>query len=141
MSFVSEEASEQDIAKYKLREINDELHSSQTFRWTIDRHRDIYLRYISNDWQEPTNHQYSFYWKGQVLPLHLRSVGYRGNPGGPLYESWELMSLDGSGLFWLPPELEPLRSEITSDLKGALAAHAEHVSKPRYTSYEPAFLF
>lgn len=136
MAFVSErEVSEDDIVKFKLREISKEP-DAKFFMWTIDRERDVYIRPTGYDWQEPTRQYYSCYWKGRVIDLDVLFVSDEGNPGDVLRQTWRVMSLDGSGRVWLPADLEPLRGEITSDLKDAFAARIEHDYGNRHTSYE-----
>lgn len=127
MPFVNEKISEQDIQKYDLREINKQfLKGDYEYDWTIDRERDIYLRLMGNNWQEPQEQKVSFYWKGHLLRFDLR-ISTSGNNvrGGKGDTTWSLSSNCTSKDLWLPEELEKCRDEITNDLKAALRAYKD----------------
>ncbi|WP_310346716.1 hypothetical protein [Rhodoferax saidenbachensis] len=141
MGFVTEKISPQDVEKYNLLEVNKSLHTSDLSNWTIDRERDIYLRYISYDWQNPSCSEYSFYWKGNLLRIDLNTLSYKGEQGGPMRQTWEVISLSRDGHFWLPQDIESLRVNITSDLKEALLARGGAEIQGHYTSYIPTFTF
>jgi hypothetical protein len=141
MVFITEKVSEEDIEKYALRDINKKLNSTQEFKWTVGRERDIYLRFIRSNWQEPHEQEFSFYWRGTLLRIILRSLAFEGEHEGVLRQTWEVISFDGSNAIWLPSELEQHREQITNDLKAVLIAHQRDASVPVYTDYVAQFKF
>lgn len=141
MAFVTEKISLQDIEKYGLLEINESLKTTNLYEWTIDRERNIYLRYVGSHWQTPEDIQFSFYWRGRLLRIDLRSLSFKGEQNRPLYQIWEVNSHLRSGLFWLPQELETQRTEITADLKEAVTAQRTAGIAGQYTNYNPTFNF
>ena len=52
MAFVNEYISDEDVEKYGIRQLRDELHANYATRehweWTIDRERDAYLMRLRN---------------------------------------------------------------------------------------------
>ncbi len=127
MSFVNEKVSEQDIEKYGLREINKQfLKGDFEYDWTIDRERDVYLRIMGNNWQEPQEQKVSFYWKGHLLRFDLRmSTSGKNVRGGKGDCTWSLSSNNTLKTLWLPDDLEVHREEVTGDLKQALSAYKD----------------
>jgi hypothetical protein len=122
MTFVNEEVPKQDIEKYGLREINKKfLIGDFEYEWTIDRERDIYLRWMCYDPEEPSENDFSFYWKGILLTIRLKRRG-EGVRGGKGSTTWAMQPSMGSTSLWLPKELESKREEIIADLKDALRA-------------------
>lgn len=118
MGFINEEVPEQDIEKYGLRSINKKfLVGDFGYEWTIDRERDIYLRWMRCDREEPSETDFSFYWKGILLKIRLKRRG-EGVRGGKGSTTWKLLNSPLS----LPDELESNREEIIADLKEALRA-------------------
>lgn len=64
MTFINEKVSEQDIEKYGLREINKQfVRGDISYYWTIDQDRNIYLRDMGGNWQEPEQQRFSFFGK------------------------------------------------------------------------------
>ena len=122
MTFVNEEVPEQDIEKYGLRAINKQfLKGDFDYRWTIDRQRNIYLRWMHSNREEPSENEFSFYWKGTLLKIRLKSRG-EGVRGGKGSTTWAIVPRLGSTSLWLPEELASKREEIIADLKDALRA-------------------
>lgn len=141
MTFVTEKVTSQDIEKYGLPALNEIYRRSSNYEWTIDRDRDIYLRRMGQSWQEPEFKIFSFYWKGHELEIGLRSVSYERTASGALHQTWAISPLPGSTKFWLPPELELQRPQITSDLKEALVAFGTAGIANAYTAYVATFQF
>ena len=118
MTFVNEQVPEKDVVKYGLKELNFKLGMgiSDYYYWTIDRERDIYLRYVLTGRESDGNlWLFSFYWKGTLLEFDVRSEGggiYRG-PGWRKYSTLRMS---------VPNSLESQRGEILADLKEALIA-------------------
>lgn len=122
MAFVNEEVPEQDIEQYGLRTVNKQfLVGDFAYEWTIDRKRDIYLRWIRRDREAPAETDFSYYWRGALLKIRLKARG-EGVRGGKGSTTWSTVpGLSGIPL-WLPLELESKREEIIVDLKDALRA-------------------
>jgi hypothetical protein len=141
MAFVTEKASEQDIEQYGLRAINKTYSKGEEFDWTIDRERDIYLRKMRFHWHDPSRSDFIFYWQQHLLPIKIRSVEYMGSPGKALNQTWAVVPLYGSDVFWLPRDLEDFRVQITMNLKQALTAYGTHGSRGAYSEYIARFQF
>lgn len=140
MTFITEYASEQDIEKYGLQAINERDYGGHGYtKWTIDREQDIYIRYIRSTREEPFDTTYSFYWKGHVLRVVVRSHSSEGKHGGPLHSTVELVGppFPWGMPIWLPPELEGLREQITNAFKAAYLAEriSDSVVSGAYTGY------
>lgn len=118
MRFVNEYVPENDVKKYGLEEINkSNFKTDVIYEWTIDRERDIYLRWIKAGREEFCDiHDFSFYWKGTMILVRLK---YSGDSvrGGNGWSSWELLQIN------MPKELNAIRNEILDDLKLALGEY------------------
>lgn len=133
MAFVNEYVPDEYIKKYGLEEIDERYHKGH-FRpdWTIDRARNVYLRWMSPGREDLFDHNYfTFYWKGMLMDVELKRVGER-DDGGRRSTTWTLVNLS------LPEGLFGNRSEIIADLKLALSEFkdfgigsklAEHTAK------------
>lgn len=121
MAFVNEHVPEGDIKKYGLEEIN-QCYGKSNDRpdWTMDRERDIYLRWIVTGEDEfRGQHDFTFYWKGTLIFVRLRIVNGRlmGTRG---WTTWRLVMMN------LPGELEEKKPEILADLKEALTVYKDY---------------
>jgi hypothetical protein len=71
MAIVTERMSPADILKYGELEKNSEwrfvLNPEKLPQWTIDRERNIYLRELTPDWQQPSRSRFVFYYKGSYF--------------------------------------------------------------------------
>ncbi len=125
MAFVNEEIPTEDEKKYRIDEINKEfLMPPGDSSWTMDRDRDIYLRWMEADREEPSEQQVSFYWKGGrfIIDLKRDEEGKYGGKGSTTW-SW-------NGMY--PPEnpkgqaiLDNHLEEIVTDLKEALKTYKD----------------
>ncbi len=136
MAFVNEFVPDEDIKKYGLEEINRCYGKSEVrLDWTVDRERDIYLRWVVTGADEFRNqHDFTFYWKGTLIFVRLkitngRMMGKRG------WMTWGLVMMN------LPEELEEKRPEILADLKEALAAYKDYGVYSRLDELSAAFEF
>lgn len=119
MAFVNEMVPEKDVEKYGLRAINKKyLKGDFDYRWTIDRARDIYLRWMTYDPEDIGRAEFSFYWKGSLISIRLygRAEGVRGGKGST---TWKFGAWD------LPDVLAQYKTEIIDDLKEALVAYKD----------------
>lgn len=125
MTFINEKISSEDSKKFSIDEINkDYLRSpGANYYWTIDRERDIYLRWMKSDHQEPTEQQVSFYWKGALFRIDFKVTGH-GQRGGKGETNWSW-----NGMRQPSPNdqaiLDSHRAEIITDLKDALRAYKD----------------
>jgi hypothetical protein len=128
MAFVNENPiSEADIEKYGLRALIPQ-HSQHGYEleWTIDRERDIYLRlfWYGDGGRDPEfqKAEFSFYWKGRVIPVFLWLDKYEKNRGTESATVvWKMHGVGSDKTKqWLPETHEPFRQEILADLKEAL---------------------
>jgi hypothetical protein len=71
MAIVEERMSTSDILKYAELEKNSRwrfvLNPANLPRWTIDRERNIYLRELTPDWQQPSRSEFVFFYKGSYF--------------------------------------------------------------------------
>jgi hypothetical protein len=123
MPFANEIASDADIAKYKLRDINLRYHPmlrDMTCSWTVDRERDIFVRDMGTGREEFCNHHtFALHWKGTLVFWELATLDFSKDEGH--YRTvWGLIKKNAAGIPYLPPEREANRAEIVSDFKEAL---------------------
>lgn len=116
MGFVNEYVPETDINQYGLEEINQKYRKANIpgdYRWTVDRERDIYLRWINTDWRSDFQQVFSFYWKGVLIEACL------------IMSSAEILNAYTWTLHYLsvPDVLKRQKYEILEDLKEALEAY------------------
>ena len=121
MTFVNEKVSEQEIEKYGLREVNEKFWKGDgDYNWTIDRERDIYLRFLCRgDRDTPYRNDFSFYWKGTLLTIRFEKHG-EGVRDGKGSTTWTF------GGWQLPEHLAAHRKEIIADLKDALTTYKDY---------------
>jgi hypothetical protein len=113
MAFINEYVSPEDFEKYGLKEINRKCYMGNDFNdWTIDKERDIYLRWIGQG-PPPIDPFWHFhlYWHGALFKVFI------GHGGANHLRS--LVDME------LPKELEPHKEEVIGDLKEALQAFGE----------------
>lgn len=120
MAFVNEYIPEADIEKYQIKEIDEKFHKGHYKpHWTIDRERDIYLRYMHNEREEHSNrHTYYFFWKKAPLLVTVDIDG-GGVMNGKQWRHYKLWRLD------IPETLRPYVAEIVADLKAAFVTYRE----------------
>ena len=124
MAFINERISAEDAEKYGIAEINKHFFfgPSAVHDWTIDRERNVYLRLMKNDREEPTEHEASFFWKGALFHIDFKVTGGGEKTAegwkGWTHWSWNGMrcpkNTDDQAIF------EAHRAEILADLKDSL---------------------
>lgn len=117
MAFVNEYISEADIEKYGIKELDEKFGKGHYKpHWTLDRERDIYLRYLHNEREEHSNRlTFYFYWKGTplVATFDLDGGGVR---DGEQWRSFSLRRME------IPETIKQQKAEMIADLKEALTA-------------------
>jgi hypothetical protein len=77
MAIVEERMSTSDILKYAELEKNSRwrfvLNPENLPRWTIDRERNIYLRELTPDWQQPSRSEFVFFYKGSYFYIRTET--------------------------------------------------------------------
>lgn len=137
MGFSREPISESDIVAYGLRQINEDLFVVGFGNgWVIDRARNIYLRWIRLDKDNPTRMQFTFFWKGVLLDLELISS----SPKNAAFEDSTTWQLAHSPLE-LPAELEAHRIDILQDLRDALIVYGSFGMSSRSTHHQATIAF
>lgn len=136
MSFVNEYISKADIEKYNIEEVNRKYHKhNPNPDWTIDRQREMYLRYLHNEREEHSNrHTYYFYWKGAVLILVVDITG-GGVMNGEQWRHYTMWNIE------IPEILKPQEAEIFADLKEAFVAYKELGIRSDSTKHTATFNF
>lgn len=128
MAFINEFVPEEDIKKYKLREIWDSYHPftkddlNKNFRhsWTIDREKDVFVIPAIVGREELSNQTiWVVGWKGQELSATLNQYGKIDLKGGPCEKRWELVRIRKPAGCVVPDE------EIVSVLKEALTTYGD----------------
>lgn len=142
MAFVNEPIPEEDIKKYEIAKWDEKyLKGHYQPSWTVDRERDMYLRYICTGHEELCNRwTFSFYWKKYVLSVQLDSSG-GGEWRGTQCRHYDLVRLMISLFDPLPESLEAHRPEILADLKEALIAFKDLGVLSSSTSHTATFNF
>lgn len=116
MAFVNERVPDQDVQKYGMRAVNARYGKGDfDYRWTVDRDRDIYLRWMTYDREDIGRNEFSFFWKGALIPVRLYGKG-EGVRGGKGSTTWKF------GGWTLPDALKSQTSQVVADLKEALVA-------------------
>ena len=139
MAFIYERIQEADIVAYDLREIDKQFPMAVASRWVIDRERNIYLRYMTYDREQPSHKNFSFFWKGILLSLRLSSEG-QSLDGDKWQTIWGWLGMheleaDASR------EFETHRAAIIADLKDALRAYRDGSLSPAYSAHIAQFDF
>ena len=79
MAFVNEYISDEDVEKYGIRQLRDELHfyhvTREQWDWTIDRERDVYLVQIHHLGRDLEPEDWLLYEKGRYCALMLHRGG------------------------------------------------------------------
>jgi hypothetical protein len=125
MVFVNEYVSDEDIKKYKLNEIWLKYHPEHKsvpdhyrHEWTVDRERDIYLKWVSVGREEHSNRlTFVLYWKGEFITVELDLVGIGRTQKlteRPYRKVWELVGI------WPSQPKTAKREEVLAALKEAL---------------------
>lgn len=133
MAFVNEYASKEDIAKYRLDELQREHHmANPALGWTVDRERNVFLMYAGYDRTARAAHDHFMLWRQGEITFHwlefnrdpeTRTISWKYlRAFAPSYRS------DESRLKWM---------EIYSDLKDALRTYkAMGIVESKYNDYE-----
>ena len=109
MAFVNEFISPEDFEKYGFKEINKQFRMpDDKTSWTINKEKEVYIRYIP--WRTPSPGYFRFhmYWKGRLFFIY---IAFGKN------NLRSLVEMD------LPKDLMPLKEEIIKDLKEAFQAY------------------
>ena len=135
MPFINEYVSDQDIEKYRLRELNERYRQvSINISWTVDKEKDVYLRWVGYEPFESYRQYFSLYWKGTVIDLELRTEA-EGKRGGKGSNTWFFTT-------WkLPENLVVHRNEILADLREALAAYKDFGIRSCIADHTAKFAF
>ena len=118
MAFVNEYISPGDAEKYGIEEI-DRRFLKVNFQpdWTIDKDRDVYLRFVVSGLEEfAAQRDCVFYWKGALLMARL-SQQTETMPSGERIRHYKLLQLE------LPQAVAAQRMEIISTLKEGLVTY------------------
>ena len=79
MAFVNEYISDEDVEKYGIRQLRDELHANYATRehweWTIDRERDAYLMRLRNLGRDLEPEVWLLYEKSRYCAVMLHRGG------------------------------------------------------------------
>jgi hypothetical protein len=143
MAFVYEKITEEDIEKYNLQNINIELNQGldsnrHLYDWVIDRENISHLRAIGNDWQEPSDQNYCFIWKNNLIRVNLNER-LTGDFDKKIYDVAYVLRDES---LWLPEEIEMHRVDVINDLKIALVIYLNRPANTKYGSiYTPHFMF
>jgi hypothetical protein len=119
MAFVNEYVSAEDANKYDLNGINRRFGKDTQirFEWTIDRERDVFLRWIASGREEFASRVTMVLWyQGITIPVHLEVSG-TGDYSKPTTTIWHLSGIE------LPPALEAKRDEVLQSLREALTTY------------------
>ena len=127
MTFVNEYISEEDVEKYGIRQLRDELHAyhQERYHWTRDRERDAYLMQIHHLGRDLEPEDWLLYEKGRYCVVMLyRGGGSKNYSERPYRRLWHFDGFSGG---WLrsPVPSEEEQPHIIQLLKEALTAYGE----------------
>jgi hypothetical protein len=118
MAFVNEIVSDEDAKKYDFEGLSKTLRRKVwqlKEGWTIDRTRNIFLIWLGSGQEEFfRQNRFLLWWDGQILTIRINGED-SGNYSGKLTTTWD------SPAIALPDVLEPIRAEVITTLKEALA--------------------
>jgi hypothetical protein len=136
MTFVNEYISPEDVEKYHIKEINKQFFKGHYKPdWTIDRERDIWLRYMTTGREDFASHwNFALYWKGRLLHIQLEVSGGGKNRG----EQWRHYKILRLGV---GSALQAHEAEIKADLKEALVAFRDAGVQSTSTQFTATFDF
>lgn len=141
MAFINEKVSEADIEKYGLRNINQQYHPSlrdMTCQWTIDRERDVYLRYMGTGREETSSHTtFTFFWKGSLFFWVLEILKSERIDG----HSTTVWGLPDNKELGLAKNLMQQSTEIFADFKEAMKCYEQSQFLVQPKSYGVEFQF
>jgi hypothetical protein len=141
MTFVNEKISEVDRQKYGITEINKkECTSDYKPEWTRDHERDIYLRWMNSERDQPGRTNFTFYWKGTLFPVTLKRAG-DGVRGGMGWNTWSIWAFSNRNYLQIPSQLECHREEIVLNLKEALTAFKDFGTHSAIADHTAQFTF
>ncbi len=139
MAFVYERIPEADIVSFDLREIDRQFPMATASRWVVDRERNIYLRYMTYDREQPSHKNFSYFWQGKLFSLSLRSEGQE-LPDDKWQTSWSWLGMR-------EPEasakaaFDTNRAAFMADLKDALRTYRDGSLSPAYSAHVAEFDF
>jgi hypothetical protein len=148
MTFVNEYIPKDDVDKYNIEEI-DNFFRKAHFKpdWTIDRQRDVYLRFIMVGRDEYVGEfDFTLYWKGTLLFARLAATA-GGELRGARSTDYKLLCLGSPEArpvlrgVDLPEPLKVHEKEIIHDLKEALIAFKDFGVLSSSTSHVATFQF
>lgn len=136
MSFVNEFVSNADVKKYDLDEVNYKFWKADSrFDWTINRERDIYLRWMkSGRGESGLQQEFSLYWDGTLLAVRMSSSCVLRQDGTKAL-IWKLHHLV------LPGAMKARRDEIIEDLKEALTVYKTDGVRSTHDEHSVIFEF
>lgn len=147
MGFVNEYISNEDIGKFKIREIwrvFDRFSTDEErevlmggYSWTVDKSKEIFMFPVESGRDEKSNETtFAFSWKGTLLSFIVARVGgnsdFKNNCGSA---EWGLINL------WKPEGFSVDDCELISAIKDALSVYGYRgISRPM-ESYSVTFTF
>lgn len=136
MAFINEFVSREDVEKYDLSRINEEYFKADLqYSWTVDRERNIYLRYMREGREEQGGlGVFAFFWGGRLLEVQLFREEHS-ELGGKGVTIW------GLRLIKIPDELLGERPKILSDLKEALVVYKDFGIRSVFKQHTAKFEF
>lgn len=114
----------------------NEIQQHYKSEWTVDRARDMYLRYMTKEREEFSHHiTYCFYWKGVVIEVVIALSEAGGVRNGAQWSRKKLLRWN------LPSNLIAQETEIKADLKEAFIAYKDLGMLSNSTTYTITFDF
>lgn len=126
MPFVNERISAEDADSYRIAEANSraDLDRGAALYWTIDRDRNVHLRWIRARTIAPAENEFLLSWQGTLLRMVLLRIPSRLRDG-TRSTRWTFLGFEDV----VPPEgartFLAYREQVLSDLKAALICYRE----------------
>ncbi|BBB68352.1 hypothetical protein UNDYM_4099 [Undibacterium sp. YM2] len=140
MPFTYEYMPEGTFQKYHLNTMEKEFLTPGSSRWVVDKERDIHLRYMTREREEPTETKFSFYWEGKFFKVILKSTAHSGKRGGEGSVTWDLLKF-----YEISPKVmnvtEVYGMGIISDLKDAIRTYKDGTLPSVFTEFTTYFEF
>ena len=137
MAFVNEYISAENIKKYDIEALDKRFRKGHYEpEWTVDHKNNMYLRYMSREHEEFSNHiTYCFYWKCTVIEVVIELSEAGGVRNGAQWSRKKLLR------WTLPTKLVAQEAQVKADLKEAFGAYKDFGMLSTSTSYTVTFDF
>ena len=142
MAFVNERIPPDDAERYRIGKVGawSHLDRDAALYWTIDRERNVHLRWIRERPTTPVEHEFLLFWQGVFLRMVLVRIPSRMRDGTRCTR-WTFLGFEDLS----PPEgartFRASRTAVLEDLKAALTCYRDFGALSRLQRHVALFDF